>query len=174
MDHPMTAPKKRPAIRSKGIRRKNPPPIILKSSRPVSRRKKNSTRLAKALRYSRRATLLALFLLQAGVFLIFSTEPDQPPAGRGIFLDLYVDNRQHLVYAYLALISLAPVLTITHFITNPRRVRRRTFVYLSIIWALYASLIAGVVPDKFAAVAEVSWHYLLEPQLHEIKRIGSE
>ncbi len=128
----------------------------------------------KANRILRHTLLPALIILQIIIILIFIAEPDSPPTSTGVFRALYVDNRRHLVYAFLTLITLAPLLTLIHFTIVNRRRRVMAVIQLSIIWLIFCTLVGYHIPQKFTAVAAVTWQYVIEPQIDELEMVTVE
>jgi len=82
-------------------------------------------------------------------------------------MDLWVDHRRELVYAFLATISLGPALTILFLAAVDLR-RTRAIVFL--LWILFAIGMIALAPEKFNAVANVAWRYVIEPNVPEPTR----
>ena len=112
-----------------------------------------------------RASFLALTILHGIIITIFLSEKKQPPQG-GILLDLWVDHRHQLVYAFLALITLAPLLSVILFITSSRRRRKSKTILIITIWLIQTTLIFTQRPRQFTATAQVTWHHLIQPNLN--------
>jgi len=135
---------------------------------PVRPKRTKRMRILKAqhLKYQiNRASLLTLTILHFIIITIFLSEKKQPPSG-GILLDLWVDHRHQLIYAFLALITLAPILSATLFITSSRRRRKSITILIITMWLIQATLILTQRPRQFTATAQVTWHHIIQPNLN--------
>jgi len=112
-----------------------------------------------------------IVLLQGVVLWMFLAEEGDPPGG-GISMDLWVDSRRELVWAFLGVVFGGAGLTIL-FLLMTTGVRRRFLrgrvicVAVLVLWVVYGGTMWWLAGEKIGAVADVAWRYVIGPRVEE-------
>jgi len=102
---------------------------------------------------------------------MFLAEEGDPPGG-GISMDLWVDSRRELVWAFLGVVFGGAGLTIL-FLLMTTGVRRRFLrgrvicVAVLVLWVVYGGTMWWLAGEKIGAVADVAWRYVIGPLVEE-------